>query len=102
MPVQRNEHKLWNLPQRCVEDFRYALIGLMPRGFAWFTGVGGNWWKLFSGFAAGILTAYNMLRLLVKESSPVSTTEIVRWENELGLAKKGIEIDRDQAGNKEI
>ena len=63
MPVQRNEHKLWNLPRRTAEDFRYALIGLMPRGFAWFMGVGGNWWKLFSGFAAGILAAYNMLRL---------------------------------------
>lgn len=102
MSVQRSEHKLWNLPRRTAEDFRHALIGLMPRGFAWFTGVGGNWWKLFSGFGAGILTAYNMLRLLVKESSPVSTTEFLLWENELGLPKKGLEFDSDTDRKKEI
>jgi len=102
MPVQRNEHKLWNLPRRTAEDFRHALIGLMPRGFAWFTGVGGNWWKLFSGFAAGILAAYNMLRLLVTESSPVSTTELMPWESELGLPKRGLEFDDDSDRKKEI
>ena len=102
MSVQRSEHKLWNLPRRTAEDFRHALIGLMPRGFAWFTGVGGNWWKLFSGFAAGILAAYNMLRLLVTESSPVSTTELMLWENELGLPKKGLEFDSDTDRKKEI
>jgi len=102
MPVQRSEHKLWNLPRRCVEDFRYALIGLMPRGFAWFTGIGGNWWKLFSGFAAGFLAAYNMFRLLVSESSPVSTTELALWERELGLPKKGLEFVDDVDRKKEI
>lgn len=102
MPVLRSEHKLWNLPRRSSEDFRHALIGLMPRGFAWFTGVGGNWWKLFSGFAAGVIAVYNMLRLLVKESSPVSTTELVLWENELGLPKKGLEFDSDADRKKEI
>ena len=102
MSVQRSERKLWNLPRRTAEDFRHALIGLMPRGFAWFTGVGGNWWKLFSGFAAGILAAYNMLRLLVTESSPVSTTELMPWESELGLPKRGLEFDDDSDRKKEI
>ena len=102
MSVQRSERKLWNLPRRTAEDFRHALIGLMPRGFAWFTGVGGNWWKLFSGFAAGILAAYNMLRLLVTESSPVSTTELMLWESELGLPKRGLEFDDDSDRKKEI
>lgn len=102
MSVQRSEHKLWNLPRRTAEDFRHALIGLMPRGFAWFTGVGGNWCKLFSGFAAGILAAYNMLRLLVTESSPVSTTELPVWETELGLPKKGLEFSDDADRKSEI
>lgn len=99
---ERNENKLWNLPVRGVDEFRHVLLGLMPRGFAWFTGRGGNWWKLFSGFAAGFLDVHNMFRLLVKEMSPVSTTELAVWENELGLPKKGLEFVSDVDRKKEI
>ena len=101
MPV-RSEKRLWNIPARTAADFRHALLGLMPRGFAWFLGFGGNWWKLFSGFAEGFLSVYTMLRLLVKEMSPVSTTELSVWENELGLPKRGLEFVSDTDRKKEI
>ena len=101
MPV-RSEKRLWNIPARTAADFRYSLLGLMPRGFAWFLCAGGNWWKLFSGFAEGFLSVYNMLRLLVKEMSPVSTTELSVWENELGLPKKGLEFVSDSDRKSEI
>lgn len=89
---ERSEKKLWNLIPRTVGDFCYVLVGLMPRGFAWFTGLGSNWRKLFTGLSCGFKAVYDMLIQLVKEMSPVSTTELSVWENELGLPKKGLEF----------
>ena len=110
--ADRSENRLWNIPSRLAEDFCYAFLGLMPRGFAWFKGSGGNWNKLFSGFSEGFLAAYDMFRQLIRASSPVSTNEFDVWEEELGLPKDGfaysdssfrkkeiIRISRDECGN---
>ena len=87
--VRLNEIEIWNLPVRGKDEFKFALLGLMPRGFAWFTGKGGNWWKLFAACAAGVLDVYNSFRRLVDESSPAKTTSYPEWEKELGLPIKG-------------
>ena len=89
----------WNLPVRDQDDFRNALLGLMPRGFAWHLGKGGNWWKLFCAFAIGILELYRSFRELVAELSPFKTTSFSQWEQELGLPINGLE-QRTAAGRK--
>lgn len=80
----------WQLPKRTEADFRHAQLGLMPRGFAWFLGIAGNWWKLFTSFAAGFAAVYDMFCSLVREMSPYTTTSLTDWERELGLPKKGL------------
>lgn len=89
----------WNLPVRNQDDFRNSLLGLMPRGFAWHLGVGGNWWKLFSAFAMGFLEIYRSFRDLVAELSPFKTTSYSVWEHELGLPVDGLE-QKTNAGRK--
>lgn len=89
----------WNLPVRDQDDFRNALLGLMPRGFAWHLGNGGNWWKLFSAFAMGFLEIYRSFRDLVAELSPFKTTSFSTWEQELGLPISGLE-QKTAAGRK--
>ena len=81
----------WNLPVRGDDEFRNAVIGMMPRGFAWHTGKGGNWWKLFSAFAAGFRAIHDSFRKLVDECSTVKTTSYSEWERELALPLKGLE-----------
>lgn len=91
--VKLEKSDVWKLPARDDKDFRHALIGLLPRGFAWFTGRCGNWWKLFGGFGAGLQSVYNLFCDLAKQMSPMTTSSFAEWENELGLPKKGIVRD---------
>lgn len=91
-----------SLPRRTGDDFRGALLGLLPRGFAWYKGKDGNWWKLFSAFGATFSAAYETFRLLVSESSPVKTTSFDEWERELGLPKKGLQFSDDAGRLSEI
>ena len=97
--VALSELNVWNIARRDNvvrdgvdyenEEFRSALLGLLPRGFAWFKGKAGNWWKLFAGFSLGFSAVYKILRDLVFESSPAKTTSYETWERELGLPIKG-------------
>lgn len=88
VPVRR-------LPERDEEEFRDSLLGLMPRGFAWYKGNDGNWWKLLSAFGSTFAEVYGTLRSLVDESSPLKTTSYASWEKELGLPRKGLEFSED-------
>ena len=96
------DSQTWNLPARGREEFRAASLGMMPRGFAWYLGKEGNWWKLFTAFADGLKSIYDMLRLLVAESSPVTTTAFVLWEKELGLPVNGSKQYSDEDRLSEI
>lgn len=87
--VALRDSMTWNIDRRGNDEFRNALLGLLPRGFAFFAGRGGNWWKLFSAIGAGFLAVYNLLRELVDEMSPVKTTSYADWERELGLLARG-------------
>lgn len=110
--VALRELNVWNIARRdnvvrdgvdCEnEEFRSALLGLMPRGFAWFKGKVGNWWKLFAGFSLGFSAVYKILRDLVFESSPAKTTSYEVWERELGLPIKGLEQSTDARRLEEI
>lgn len=100
--VSFENSQTWNLPVRAEDDFRYALLGLMPRGFAWFTGKNGNWWKLFSAFASGFKAVHDSLRHLVDECSPLKTTSYSDWERELGLPLKGLEQSTNAGRKREI
>ena len=92
----------WRLAERTEEDFRHAQIGLMPRGFAWFLGKLGNWWKLFTAFSFGFAAVYQMFCDLVREMSPFTTTSLAEWESELGLPKRGLAFDTDGLRKSEI
>ena len=100
--TELEESETWNLPVRGEDEFRNALLGMMPRGFAWHVGKTGNWWKLFSAFAAGFLEIHNSLLALVDESSPIKTTEFSTWERELGLPVKGLERSSAEGRKNEI
>lgn len=100
--VPLRESSIWNIKNRTAEDFRDALIGMMPRGFAWYLGKGGNWWKLFSAFGNVVLTVYNLFKSLVLNMSPVQTTAYSDWERELNLPIKGIEPSSDDGRLNEI
>lgn len=96
------DSETWNLPVRGRDEFRNALLGMMPRGFAWHTAKDGNWWKLFSAFAAGFLELHDNFRQLVDECSPIKTTSYSKWESELGLPLKGLEQITDEGRKNEI
>lgn len=100
--VPLRESSTWNVGDRTVEDFRDALIGMMPRGFAWYLGRGGNWWKLFSAFGNVVLTVYNLFKSLVLNMSPAKTTAYSDWERELNLPIKGLEPSSDDVRLDEI
>ena len=91
-----------SLKKREEAEFRSALIGLMPRGFAWYTGKDGNWYKFLSAVAFAFSYLYAMLMSLVNEMSPVKTTSLNQWEKELGLPKKGLSYDSDAERLSEI
>lgn len=110
--VALRELNVWNVARRDNvvrdgvdyenEEFRSALLGLLPRGFAWFKGKDGNWWKLFAGFSLGFSAVCKILRDLVFESSPAKTTSYETWERELGLPIKGLEQSTDTRRLEEI
>lgn len=103
--VALRELNVWNVARRDNvvrdgadyenEEFRSALLGLLPRGFAWFKGKNGNWWKLFAGFSLGFSAVYKILRNLVFESNPAKTTSYEVWERELGLPINGVDPKTD-------
>lgn len=91
-----------SLPARSQDDYRSALLAMLPRGFAWYKGRDGNWWKLFSAFGKAFAASYSTFRELVSEMSPVKTTSFERWESEMGLPKKGLQFSTDSARLSEI
>lgn len=89
--VSFEELSSYRLPERSESSFKRLLDGLMPRGFAWQYENGSNWSKLLSGIALSLAYVYGMLKNLVLQMSPVTTTSYGLWENELGLPQRGLE-----------
>lgn len=79
------------LKNRDESSFVRSLESLMPRGFVWEFGVESNWHKFWSAVALVFAYLYGLLKELVAEMSPYSTTSYGTWENELGLPIAGLE-----------
>ena len=92
----------YRLPDRSESSFLRMLDGLMPRGFAWQYGNGSNWSKLLSGIALSFAYVYEMLKNLILQMSPATTTSLGLWENELGLPHRGLEQSTDAGRKSEI
>lgn len=92
----------YRLPNRGESSFRRMLDGLLPRGFAWKFEQTSNWSKLLSGIALSFVYMYGMLKDLVLEMSPATTTSLGLWENDLGLPHKGVVQSGDSAKKSEI
>lgn len=79
------------LKNRDESSFVRSLESLMPRGFVWEFGVESNWHKFWSAVALVFAYLYGLLKELVTEMSPYSTTKYGQWENELKLPIAGLE-----------
>ena len=90
------------LPDRSESSFRRMLYGLMPRGFAWEFEEGSYWSKLLAAIALALAFVYEMLKSLVLEMSPYSTTSYGTWENELELPRLGLEQSSLEGRKSEI
>lgn len=92
----------YKLPERGESSFRRMLDSLMPRGFAWDYESGSNWSKLLSGIALSFAYLYGLLKDLVLQMSPFSTTDYNAWERELALPRKGLEQSSTTGRKNEI
>lgn len=90
------------LPERSESSFRRMLDGLMPRGFAWEFEEGSYWSKMLAAIALAFAYLYEMLKSLVVDMSPYSTTNYGVWENELGLPRLGLEQETLEGRKSEI
>jgi len=93
---------VYRLPVRTEDNYTNMLTGMMPRGFIFNLAKGSNFNKLFKGIAAGFKFVYDMFRALVLEGSPITTTSLDEFENELGLPREGLLLTNSEARKKEI
>lgn len=100
--VDLEQVNAYELPARAEDEFRDVLIGMMPRGFAWYTGHDGNFYKLLSAIGFALYYVYSMLVDLVRQMSPVKTGSLTTWENELGLPRDGLSHDNESDRISEI
>lgn len=100
--VDAAEVSVNRLPKRGQDEFLQMLIGLMPKGFIWDIKPGTNFYKIFSAVSSLLLMIYDLFRSILVESSPITTTEIELWENELGLPREGLEQSTAEGRKNEI
>ena len=81
-----------------VDSIQIALLGLLPRGFAWCKSLTGNFGKLMRGCAYLVREIYSLAKNLRKQTSPSHTDSFGEWEKELGLPIDGLvrttDVDR--------
>lgn len=82
-----------NLPdEHSVCSIRDAILGLMPRGFAWYKGSDGIFSRLMLGIAKTVSTLYSLTVSYRKNASPSHTDSLNQWEYELQLPESGTDI----------
>ena len=74
-----------------LDEIRDVMLGLMPRGFAWYKGTDGVFARLMRGVAGAVRKLYQLAVSFQEESSPTHTTSYSDWERELALPLKGLE-----------
>ena len=90
------------LKNRDESSFVRSLESLMPRGFAWESGIDSNWHKFWGAVALVFAYLYGVLKNLVLEMSPYTTTSLGAWENELNLPINGLEQSTNSGRKSEI
>ena len=73
------------------------LIGLLPRGFAWYKGKDGFFYKLMNGFAYSVVQLYNLFRSFRLNASPSHTESLDEWESELKLPEPGVDLSGSES-----
>ena len=73
------------------------LVGLLPRGFAWYKGKDGFFYKLMSGFAYAVVELYDLVRSFRLNASPSHTESLDEWESELKLPEPGVDFSGSEA-----
>lgn len=92
----------YRLQSRGASEFEEMLVGMMPNGIAFEFQKGSVWRVLIDSIAICILYVYNIVKQLVSESSPATTTELSYWERELGLPRQGLIQESEVGRKKEI
>lgn len=69
------------------DNVRDAMLGLLPRGFAWYKGADGFFAKLMRGLAATVVELYLLAVAFKMAASPSHTDSFDTWENELRLPR---------------
>lgn len=74
------------------ESYRDAILGLMPRGFAWYKGADGVFSRLMLGLAKSVAGLYRLAAEFKINVSPSHTESLAVWETELALPENGVEF----------
>lgn len=92
-----------------VDESMNAMLGLMPRGFAWYKGNGksgsandGNFAKLLRGLSRVVVDVYRLVISFKESLSPSHTDSFDVWERELRLPEPGVYTPNSQRRREEI
>lgn len=93
---------LYRLKKPTLNEARDMMLGLLPRGFAWYKGLDGNFAKLSRGLSRVICEIYQLVISYQNAVSPSHTDSFEDWENELALPEKGVVSNTDGFRREEI
>lgn len=92
-----------------ADESMNAMLGLMPRGFAWYKGNGksgsandGNFAKLLRGLSRVVVDVYRLAISFKESLSPSHTDSFDVWERELRLPEPGVYTPNSQRRREEI
>lgn len=93
---------LYRLKKPTLNEARDMILGLFPRGFAWYKGLDGNFAKLSRGLSRVVCEIYQLAISYQNAVSPSHTDSFEDWENELALPEKGVVSNTDGFRREEI
>ena len=93
---------LYRLKKPTLNEARDMMLGLLPRGFAWYKGLDGNFAKLSRGLSRVVCEIYQLAISYQNAVSPSHTDSFEDWENELALPEKGVVSNTDGFRREEI
>lgn len=93
---------LYRLKKPTLNEARDMMLGLFPRGFAWYKGLDGNFAKLSRGLSRVVCEIYQLVISYQNAVSPSHTDSFEDWENELALPEKGVVSNIDDFRREEI
>lgn len=85
-----------------VDEARDAMLGLLPRGFAWYKGKDGNFARLMAGLAYVVRYIYQLATSYKVAASPSHTDSFDTWESELLLPRYSIGTENETRRREEI